>query len=71
MFINDVHRKEEIRNIAIQHLRKYGIKYRPKKPRPPTQVRFYPLFLCTWVYCLFHVGIAIWKEVLQSAITTT
>lgn len=38
MFINDVHKKEEIQNIAVQHLKKYGIKYRPKKPRPPQQV---------------------------------
>ncbi|KAF7272688.1 uncharacterized protein LOC143201564 isoform X1 [Rhynchophorus ferrugineus] len=37
MFINDVNKREEIRNIAVQHLRKYGIKYRPKKGRPPPQ----------------------------------
>ncbi|XP_060536047.1 rho GTPase-activating protein gacN-like isoform X2 [Cylas formicarius] len=41
MFINDVHKKEEIRNIAIEHLRKYGIKYRPKKCRPATQALKY------------------------------
>lgn len=41
MFINDVNRKEEIRNIALQHLKKYGIKYRPKKPRPTSQVKRY------------------------------
>ncbi|KAH1001122.1 hypothetical protein HUJ04_013373 [Dendroctonus ponderosae] len=39
MFINDVNRKEEIRSIAVQHLRKYGIKYRPKKQRPVTQAQ--------------------------------
>ncbi|XP_030756674.1 uncharacterized protein LOC115882610 isoform X2 [Sitophilus oryzae] len=41
MFINDVNKKEEIRNIAIQHLRKDGIKYRPKKGRPPPQITRY------------------------------
>ncbi|KAL1501514.1 hypothetical protein ABEB36_006821 [Hypothenemus hampei] len=33
MFINDVNRKEEIQNIAIEHLKKHGIKYKLKKPR--------------------------------------
>ncbi|KAJ8984189.1 hypothetical protein NQ317_011098 [Molorchus minor] len=33
MFINDVYKKDEIRNIAIRHLRKYGIKYRDKNSR--------------------------------------
>ncbi|CAG9764719.1 unnamed protein product [Ceutorhynchus assimilis] len=37
MFMNDVNRKEEIRNIAIQHLKQYGIKYRSKKSRVPVQ----------------------------------
>lgn len=37
--MNDVYKKEEIRNVAIQDLRnKFGIKYRPKKPKQ-TQVR--------------------------------
>ncbi|KAK5647345.1 hypothetical protein RI129_002237 [Pyrocoelia pectoralis] len=33
MFINDVNKKEEIKNIAVKHLRELGVKYRPKKPR--------------------------------------
>lgn len=40
MFINDVHKKEEVKTIATQRLRVYGIKYRPKKPRQ-IQVRGY------------------------------
>lgn len=36
--MNNVCKKEEIRNIAIQDLRNnFGIKYRPKKPKQ-TQV---------------------------------
>lgn len=34
MFINDVHKKEEIKAIALRHLRKYGIKFRIKNSRP-------------------------------------
>lgn len=34
MFINDVHKKEEIKAIALRHLRKYGIKFRIKNPKP-------------------------------------
>ncbi|XP_031354296.1 rho GTPase-activating protein 11B-like isoform X1 [Photinus pyralis] len=33
MFINDVTKKEEIKNIAVKHLREIGVKYRPKKLR--------------------------------------
>lgn len=40
MFINDVNKKEEIKAIAIRHLRKYGIKFRLKNTRP-VQVIFY------------------------------
>ncbi|XP_066258989.1 rho GTPase-activating protein 11A-like isoform X2 [Euwallacea similis] len=41
MFINDVHRKEEIQNIAVQRLKTYGIKYRAKKARVSQQVNKY------------------------------
>lgn len=33
MFMSDVCKKEEIRKIAIQDLRNFGIKHRPKKPK--------------------------------------
>lgn len=38
MFMNDVNKKEEIRNIAVKLLRKYGIKHRSKPTRPSGQV---------------------------------
>nr|XP_023017446.1 rho GTPase-activating protein 11A-like [Leptinotarsa decemlineata] len=38
MFMNDVHKKEEIRNLAVKHLRKYGIKHRAKSCRQSVQV---------------------------------
>ncbi|XP_066144058.1 rho GTPase-activating protein 11A-like isoform X2 [Euwallacea fornicatus] len=41
MFINDVHRKEEIQNIAVQRLKTFGIKYRAKKARVSQQVNKY------------------------------
>lgn len=41
MFVNDVHKKEEIRKIALRHLRKYGIKFRCKNSRQPSQVKNY------------------------------
>ncbi|KAF2885228.1 hypothetical protein ILUMI_20947 [Ignelater luminosus] len=37
MFMNDVNKKEEIRNVAIQDLRNLGIKFRPKKQRHHVQ----------------------------------
>lgn len=40
MFMNDVTKKEEIRNVAIRDLRNLGIKFRPKKQRHHVQVRF-------------------------------
>lgn len=39
MFMNDVNKKEEIRNIAIQDLKKFGVKFRPKKFKQNVQVR--------------------------------
>ncbi|CAG9813716.1 unnamed protein product [Phaedon cochleariae] len=44
MFMTDVHRKEEIRNVAIKHLRKYGIKYRGKTTRHPQAIKSKKLF---------------------------
>nr|CAH7753407.1 unnamed protein product [Callosobruchus chinensis] len=38
MFINNVNKKEEIKNIALRNLRKYGIKHRVKASRHPVQV---------------------------------
>ncbi|VEN39770.1 unnamed protein product [Callosobruchus maculatus] len=38
MFINNVNKKEEIKNIALRNLRKYGIKHRVKATRHPVQV---------------------------------
>lgn len=41
MFMNDVYKKEEIRNVAIQDLRdNFGIKYRAKKAKQ-NQVRIH------------------------------
>lgn len=40
MFINDVHKKEEIKTIALRHLRKFGIKFRPKNARPIQVIKF-------------------------------
>ncbi|XP_018328100.1 rho GTPase-activating protein 11A-like [Agrilus planipennis] len=37
MFMNDVNKKEEIRNAVIEELRSFGIKYRPKKSRQNVQ----------------------------------
>lgn len=44
MFMNDVYKKEEIRNIAIHDLRELGVKHRPKKFKYQ-QVDFQHLFL--------------------------
>lgn len=33
MFLNDVHKKEEIRNLALQDLKNFGIKFRQKKSK--------------------------------------
>ncbi|KAK9869240.1 hypothetical protein WA026_002991 [Henosepilachna vigintioctopunctata] len=37
MFMNDVHKKDEIKEIAIQDLRRMGVKYRRKKAKPTVQ----------------------------------
>lgn len=56
MFMNDVYKKEEIRNVAISDLRNRGIKYRPKKIKN-VQVRlcftFIPFGLLFFVCDLF------------------
>lgn len=33
MFVNDVTKKEEVQNAAVQSLRDLGVKFRPKKLR--------------------------------------
>lgn len=45
MFMNDVRKKEEIRNVAIQDLRSFGIKYRSKKPKSHVQVRMLVVYV--------------------------
>ncbi|XP_044746134.1 rho GTPase-activating protein gacN-like [Coccinella septempunctata] len=37
MFMNDVHKKDEIKEIAIQDLRRIGVKFRRKKSKPNAQ----------------------------------
>ncbi|KAF5299562.1 hypothetical protein FQR65_LT09367 [Abscondita terminalis] len=39
MYMNDVNKKEEIKNVAIKDLRGLGVKYRPKKQRNPQESR--------------------------------
>ncbi|KRT83583.1 hypothetical protein AMK59_4696, partial [Oryctes borbonicus] len=40
MFLNDVHKKEEIKNLALQDLRHFGIKFRLKKNKQQTVQEF-------------------------------
>lgn len=40
MFLNDVNKKEEIKNLALQDLRNVGIKFRLKKNKQNVQVSF-------------------------------
>ncbi|XP_045483068.1 rho GTPase-activating protein gacN-like [Harmonia axyridis] len=37
MFINDVHKKDDIKDVAIQDLRRIGVKFRRKKNKPAVQ----------------------------------
>lgn len=50
MFMNNVHKKEEIRKVAIEDLRNFGLKYRPKKSKQQTQVRI-PFLLLNGKMC--------------------
>lgn len=37
--MNDVHKKDDIKEVAIQDLRRIGVKYRRKKSKQVAQVR--------------------------------